>query len=108
MERRLEIEAYEPDRFEVTVAEGSVVIRHRLDLSPDFLHRQGLADLDGETVLREAFAILLERELLITVPPATSLDGFGDSYAYLLPELRRRLSSSTPPRVPHSDEDQLA
>ncbi len=92
------------DQYEVTLAEGSVISRHRVELSDRVLDDLGLEELDGETVVREAFAILLEREPLTAVPPSSSLDRIGALYPYLLPELRQRLSAGARVRILGPDE----
>lgn len=111
MHRHLDIEVLEADQYEVTVAEGSVVTRHRLAVPSDTLDDLGLYELDGETVVREAFGILLEREALTAVPAEATLDQIGDHYPYLLPELRDRLAPGArvrilPPGTPWADDEQ--
>ena len=65
----------------------------------DTLDGLGLEEVDGETVVREAFAILLEHEALTAVPAEATLDQIGDHYPYLLPELQDRLAPGAQVRV---------
>jgi hypothetical protein len=97
--RHLEVEVLESERYEVTIAEGSVVTRHWLEVPSDTLDDLGLEEVDGETVVREAFGILLEHEALTAVPAEATLDQIGDHYPYLLPELQDRLAAGGQVRV---------
>jgi hypothetical protein len=104
VQRHLEIEVLDMDQYEVTMAEGSVISRHRVELSEEVLDELGIDEPDGETVVREAFAILLEREPLTAVPPSSTLDRIGALYPYLLPELRQRLAAGSQVRILGADE----
>jgi hypothetical protein len=85
------ITAMEPNRFGVQVSEGDTTTSHRVAVPPGMVDDLGLSAVDPETLVRESFSFLLERE------PATSIMGefalsdiprfFGDYYD----ELRRRL-----------------
>jgi hypothetical protein len=97
--RHLDVELTGTERYEVTVAEGTVVTRHRLVVPNDTLDVLGFDEVDGETVVREAFDILLDREELTAVPAEATLDQIGDVYPYLLPELRARLSPGARVRI---------
>jgi len=97
--RHLDVEVLESERYEVTIAEGSVVTRHWLEVPSDTLDDLGLDDADGETVVREAFAILLEHEALTAVPAEATLGQIGHHYPYLLPELRVRLAPGAQVRI---------
>jgi len=97
--RHLDIEVLESERYQVTVAEGSVVTRHCLEVPSDTLDGLGLDEVDGETVVREAFDILLGHEALTAVPAEATLDQIGDHYPYLLPELLNRLAAGAQVRV---------
>ncbi len=99
MNRHLDVELLECERYEVTIAEGSLVTRHWLEVPSDTLDDLGFDELDGETVVREAFDILLTHEALTAVPAEATLDQIGDHYPYLLPELRVRLSPQARVRI---------
>ncbi len=99
MNRHLDIELLACERYEVTIAEGSVVTRHCLEVPSDTLDDLGLYEVDGETVVREAFGILLEHEALTAVPAEATLGQIGHHYPYLLPELRDRLSPEARVRI---------
>ncbi|MGO9029726.1 MAG: hypothetical protein ACLQOZ_13980 [Acidimicrobiales bacterium] len=88
----LDIRTLEPEQYEVTAAEGSVVTRHALVIHSDYLDQLGLYDVAGETVVGEVFDILLDREAIAGVPAESTLEQLGEHYSYLVPELRDRLS----------------
>jgi hypothetical protein len=69
----MRITASGPHEFGVEVTEGSETTSHRVIVPPTLLAGWGLDDADGEAVVRESFAFLLEREPAGSILPEFSL-----------------------------------
>jgi hypothetical protein len=78
--------------FGVQVTEGDVRTDHRVTVPDQLLDDLGLAQADRETVVREAFAFLLEREPATSILPEFSLDQIGRYFPEFTSELPRRLA----------------
>jgi hypothetical protein len=78
--------------FGVRVREGDAHTYHRVTVPDDLLDDLGLAGADRETVVREAFAFLLEREPATSILPEFSLDEIGRYFPEFTTELPRRLT----------------
>ena len=79
--------------FGVRVTEGDVHTDHRVTVPDDLLDDLGLAGADRGTVVREAFAFLLEREPATSILPEFSLDEIGRYFPEFTTELPRRLTT---------------
>ncbi|HEX2025438.1 MAG TPA: hypothetical protein VHH92_03480 [Actinomycetota bacterium] len=82
----------EDGAFGVRVTEGDLNTDHRVTVPDDLLDDLGLADADRETVVREAFGFLLEREPATSILPEFSLDQIGRYFPEFTTELPRRLT----------------
>jgi hypothetical protein len=62
-----------PHEFGVEVTDGEETTSHRVIVPPSLLEDWGLEDADGEAVVRESFAFLMEREPASSILPEFSL-----------------------------------
>lgn len=89
----VEVTPLQPGVFQVTISEGATSTDHRVTATDAALQRLGVADADPETVVRESFAFLLEREAATSILPEFSLDEisryFPEYPAKLASRLRR-------------------
>ena len=77
----------EEGAYGVEVVEGNTRTNHRVTIPEAYLEGLGLGDADLETVIRETFAFLLERE-----PPSSILRDFSlDATERYFPEYREEL-----------------
>lgn len=87
----IRITAAGPHEFGVEVTEGSETTAHRVIVPPTLLADWGLDDGDGEAVVRESFAFLLEREPATSILPEFSLAIISRYYPDYAEELADRL-----------------
>ena len=77
----------EEGAYGVEVVEGNTRTNHRVTIPPAYLDGLGLGDADPETVVRESFSFLLERE-----PPSSILKDFSvEAIERYFPEYREEL-----------------
>jgi hypothetical protein len=81
-----------PNEFGVEVTEGNEVTGHKIRLSPGFLDDLLLTGVDQETIVRETFDFLLEREPATSILPEFSLEDVSRYFPEFPEELQRRLS----------------
>jgi len=81
-----------PHQFGVQVTEGDVTTSHQVTVPESLLDDLNLVDADEETVVRESFAFLLEREPATSIMKEFSLDVIPRYFPDYSEELSRRLS----------------
>jgi hypothetical protein len=81
-----------PGEFGVEVEEGNEVTGHRVTVPQSFLENTLLEGVDPETVVRESFNFLLEREPATSILREFSLYDIARYFPEFPDELRRRLS----------------
>jgi hypothetical protein len=80
-----------PRTFVVEVHDDTVT-RHLIEVPPFLLEELGLGSDDGELLVRESFAFLLEREPATSIMSQFSLDVIEQYFPEYRKELGRRLS----------------
>ena len=78
--------------YAVDVTEGTTQTRHRVTVPADLLADLGLSGADEETVVRETFAFLLEREPATSIYEEFPLDTVSSHFPDFPEELRTRLA----------------
>jgi len=74
--------------FDVELGEGGRSTVHRVSVAAELLTDLGLGEGDGERLVRESFAFLLERE-----PPSSILRRFSlDDISRYFPEYREEIA----------------
>jgi hypothetical protein len=81
-----------PLEFGVEVSEGDAVTGHRVRVPEAFLDDLMLGDVELETIVRESFNFLLEREPHTAILREFSLDDIARFFPEYPEDLRRRLS----------------
>jgi hypothetical protein len=90
----IEVTEAGPDKFSVTVADGGQRTTHDVTVPPSFVSdRLGVESVDPQTVVRESFEFLLEREPASSIMDSFSLDVISRYFPEYEEELERRLSS---------------
>ena len=79
--------------FGVEVTEGSETTSHKVIVPPSLLDDWGLEEADGEAVVRESFAFLMEREPASSILPEFSLAIISRYYPEYKDELPERLEN---------------
>jgi hypothetical protein len=82
----------EPDTFGVEIDEGHQTTGHRIRLDREILAAAGLGAVAPETIVRETFHFLLEREPATAILPEFGLDTVQRYFPEYLDDLSRRLS----------------
>ena len=80
-----------PREFEVRLSEGDGGTSHRVTVPETLIWELGLAEDDLESVVRESFEFLLEREPASSILPEFSLNVISDYFPEYREELPRRL-----------------
>lgn len=89
---QVHVTAMGPQEFGVTVSGEGADTSHTVTLPQSLVDDLGLPDVDQETLVKESFEFLLEREpptSILREFPLTTISEFFPEY---LSELRRRLS----------------
>lgn len=94
MQTHIAVQPLEPGCYEVTAKEGLLTTRHHVAAPADVLVNLGLSAVEPTGVVRETFAMLLEREPATSVPAQVSLEAIGNCYPDFWAELRDRLLMS--------------
>ena len=81
-----------PGEFGVEVTEGTQTTGHRVRVPEGFLDDMLMADADQETIVRESFAFLLEREPATAILSEFSLTDIARYFPEYPEELRRRMT----------------
>jgi len=89
----IKITAAGPHEFGVEVTDGDQATSHRVIVPPSMLAGWGLDDEDGEAVVRESFAFLLEREPADSILPEFSLAIISRYFPEYAEELPARLGA---------------
>jgi hypothetical protein len=84
----------ERGRFGVQVREGDQTTSHQVVVPPGMVDDLGLTDVDPETLVRESFSFLLEREPATSIMPEFALSDIAKFFNDYYDELRRRLGSA--------------
>ena len=81
-----------PERFSVTVRDQGRATTHEVTVPAEVVRDQlQLEGVDGETLVRESFAFLLERESPSSIMGEFSLDVIARYFPEYYEEMRRRL-----------------
>ena len=88
----MRVVARAPGRFGVEVTEGTQITGHTVRVAQAFLDDLLLDGVDQETVVRETFDFLLEREPAGSILSEFSLDDVTRYFPEFPAELRRRLA----------------
>ncbi|MGH2546246.1 MAG: hypothetical protein ACRDHJ_05135 [Actinomycetota bacterium] len=78
--------------FRVRVTEGREATDHRVTVPPGYLEELGIPEADPETVVRESFAFLLEREPAASILPDFTLPEIARYFPEYPAELPRHLA----------------
>jgi hypothetical protein len=82
-----------PHEFGVEVTEGEETTSHRVIVPPSLLDDWGLDEDDCEAVVRESFAVLMEREPASSILPEFSLAIIPRYFPEYKDELPERLEN---------------
>jgi len=91
MSTTMQVTSMAPGEFGVEVTEGTQTTGHKVRIPDSFLDDMLLADADQETIVRESFAFLLEREPSTAILPEFSLTDIARYFPEYPEELRRRM-----------------
>ena len=86
---RVEVSELQPGVYGVHIPDAGT--EHRVTVPASVLEDLGIADADPETVVRESFAFLLEREPATSILPEFSLEVIATYFPEWSAELPRRL-----------------
>ncbi len=89
---QLHVTAMGPREFGVTVRGDGAETSHEVTVPQSLVDDLGLPEVDGETLVRESFEFLLEREPPTSILREFPLTTISDYFPEYLDELRRRLS----------------
>lgn len=89
---QVNVTAMGPHEFGVTVTGEGVDTSHKVTVPESLFDGLGLPEVDEETVVRESFEFLLEREPPTSILREFPLTTISDYFPEYLDELRRRLS----------------
>jgi len=92
MSERIRIQPLAEHEYAVDVTEGTTKTRHRVTVPIDLLTDLGLPGADEQTVVRETFAFLLEREPATSIYEEFPLDTVASHFPEFPDELRTRLA----------------
>ena len=87
----IEITHREPEHFGVQVTAGGTTTSHRVHVPTTVLAELGLADVETESIIRETFVFLLEREPASAILSEFSLADVQRYFPEFPRELRLRL-----------------
>jgi hypothetical protein len=90
MSDNVDILAMAEHEYAVTVREGATETHHRVTVPEDLVLDLGAPDLDEETLVRESFAFLLEREKPTEIGAEFSLDEIRQHFPDYADDLRAR------------------
>lgn len=88
----IDITATGDHRYGVQVTDGDATTSHRVTVPTELLDRWNLDGVDEETVVRESFAFLLEREPASSIMSEFSLSVIPRYFPEYDEELSRRLT----------------
>ena len=89
----IEVARAGPERFAVTVTDGDHETTHDVTVPPSFMgDRLKLESVDAETVVRESFVFLLEREPPTSIMRSFSLEHIQRYFPEYYEEMHRRLA----------------
>lgn len=89
----MNIVAMGPERFGVQVTEGDLTTSHEVTVPAEVLDEAGIT-VDGELVVRETFAFLLEREPATAILRTFSLPEVSRYFPEFFGELKTRLAAT--------------
>lgn len=81
-----------PGQYGVQVREGDVETSHRVTVPASLVDDLRVADGDEESLVRESFAFLLEREPATSILAEFALPTISDYFPEYLDEVRLRLA----------------
>lgn len=88
----IQITPLDGSRFGVRVVEGENFTDHEVHVPDGFVDDLAMPDVDTETLVRESFHFLLEREPATSILREFALPQISDYFPEYLDELRTRLS----------------
>jgi hypothetical protein len=86
----IEVTQLDGEEFSVQVREGQAT-SHEVSVPRGLLEELGIADVDAETIVRETFSFLLEREPATSILPRFSLDQVPRFFPEYSEEIVRRV-----------------
>ena len=86
------VTAMEPGWFGVQVREGYDTTSHRVRVPEDFALDAGVAGAEPETLVRESFTFLLDREPASAIRQEFALDEIAGYFGDYYDELRSRVA----------------
>lgn len=89
----VEVRRRHPHHYDVTVRGDGPATSHRVSVPGHLLEAWGMGEDDEESVVRESFAFLLEREPASSIMGEFSLSVIGRYFPEYGEELPRRLSA---------------
>ncbi len=89
---QVKVTATGPQEFKVTVRGEGNETSHKVRVPSALLEDLGVPEVDEETVVKESFNFLLEREAPMLIMRDFPLTTISDYFPEYLAELRRRLS----------------
>ena len=89
---QVNVTAMGPQEFGVTVSGEGVETSHKVSVPESLVDDLGLPEVDEETLVKESFEFLLEREPSTSILREFPLSTISDYFPEYLGELRRRLS----------------
>ena len=88
----IEVSEAGPERFSVTVRDGGQSTTHEVTVPAAVVRDElQLEGVDGETLVRESFVFMLEREPQSSIMEQFSLDVIARYFPEYYEEMRRRL-----------------
>ena len=92
MSENIRIRSLAEHEYGVEVTEGDTRTNHRVIVTTDLLDDLGMVDADEETVVRETFAFLLERQPVTSIDEEFPLDTVASRYPEFADDLRTRVA----------------
>ncbi len=89
---QVDVTARGPQRFGVTLRGEGVETSHEVSVPDSLVDDLGLSEVDDETLVKESFEFLLEREPPTSILREFPLTAISEYFPEYLGELRRRLS----------------
>jgi hypothetical protein len=91
---KLEIRSLGPSEFGVEVTQGDQVTNHRVRVPQAMVDDLGLGDIAPETLVRESFEFLLEREPATSILREFALSDIARYFGEYDDEIKRRVAGT--------------
>ena len=89
----VQVRAMEPGHYGVQVQEGQATTSHRVEVPSSLLESLGLGQEEGEALVEESFAFLLEREPATSILTEFTLSDIGRYFDDYGEEIARRMAA---------------